>query len=81
MANAHSSTQSRKELLKHSLVFTIQHPLFGVGPGMFEVADDIVCIFVYCFLPKGLFSLSAGMRGFFRDQALRLIGRGEARKL
>ena len=41
MANAHSSTQSRKELLKHSLVFTIQHPLFGVGPGMFAVADDI----------------------------------------
>ena len=41
MANAHSSTQSRKELLKHSLVFTIHHPLFGVGPGMFAVADDI----------------------------------------
>ncbi|MCX6633204.1 MAG: hypothetical protein NTW28_36880, partial [Candidatus Solibacter sp.] len=24
----------------HSLIFTIRHPLFGVGPGMFAVADD-----------------------------------------
>jgi len=38
--SAASSTQSRKQLLKHSLIFTMQHPLFGVGPGMFEVADD-----------------------------------------
>ncbi len=38
--SASSSTQSRKELLRHSLIFTIRHPLFGVGPGMFEVADD-----------------------------------------
>jgi O-antigen ligase len=27
-------------LLRHSLIFTIRHPLFGVGPGMFVVADD-----------------------------------------
>jgi O-antigen ligase len=27
-------------LLKHSLIFTMQHPLFGVGPGNFVVADD-----------------------------------------
>ena len=41
MANsATASTQSRKELLRHSLIFTFRHPLFGVGPGMFEVADD-----------------------------------------
>ena len=40
LASAHSSTQSRKELLRHSLIFTMHHPLFGVGPGMFEVADD-----------------------------------------
>ena len=41
MANsAASSTQSRRQLLKHSLIFTMQHPLFGVGPGMFVVADD-----------------------------------------
>jgi O-antigen ligase len=41
MANsASASTQSRKQLLRHSLIFTIHHPLFGVGPGMFEVADD-----------------------------------------
>ena len=39
-ASATSSTASRKELLRHSLIFTIQHPLFGVGPGMFVVADD-----------------------------------------
>jgi len=38
--SAVSSTQSRRELLKHSLIFTMQHPLFGVGPGMFAVADD-----------------------------------------
>ena len=39
-ASAVSSTASRKQLLKHSLIFTMQHPLLGVGPGMFEVADD-----------------------------------------
>jgi O-antigen ligase len=38
--SANSSMQSRKELLRHSLIFTIRNPLFGVGPGMFEVADD-----------------------------------------
>jgi O-antigen ligase len=39
-ASAHSSTQSRKQLLKYSLIFTMQHPLFGVGAGMFVVAED-----------------------------------------
>jgi O-antigen ligase len=39
-ASAVSSTQSRKQLLRHSLIFTMQHPFLGVGPGMFEVADD-----------------------------------------
>jgi O-antigen ligase len=38
--SAASSTASRKQLLRHSLIFTIRHPLFGVGPGMFVVADD-----------------------------------------
>ncbi len=38
--SAASSMQSRKVLLRHSLMFTIRHPLFGVGAGMFEVADD-----------------------------------------
>jgi O-antigen ligase len=38
--SALSSTESRKVLLKRSLLFTIQHPLFGVGPGMFPVAED-----------------------------------------
>jgi O-antigen ligase len=38
--SASTSTQSRKVLLRHSLIFTMKHPLFGVGPGMFEVADD-----------------------------------------
>src|ERR1017187_8369438 len=41
LISAHSSTQRRKELLRHSLVLTMRHPLFGVGPGMFDVADDI----------------------------------------
>jgi O-antigen ligase len=38
--SALSSTESRKVLLKRSIIFTIQHPLFGVGPGMFPVAED-----------------------------------------
>src|SRR5207248_2739531 len=38
--SALSSTQSRKALLKSSIKFTIRHPLFGVGPGMFSVADN-----------------------------------------
>jgi len=38
--SAMSSTESRRQLLKHSLIFTMHHPLFGVGPGMFAVADD-----------------------------------------
>jgi O-antigen ligase len=38
--SATSSTQSRKVLLRHSLILTMRHPIFGVGPGMFEVADD-----------------------------------------
>jgi O-antigen ligase len=38
--SALNSTESRKQLLKNSIKFTIRHPLFGVGPGMFVVADD-----------------------------------------
>ena len=38
--SALTSTQSRKILLKRSIIFTFQHPLFGVGPGMFPLADD-----------------------------------------
>ena len=38
--SALNSTESRKQLLKNSIKFTIRHPLFGVGPGMFAVADD-----------------------------------------
>jgi O-antigen ligase len=38
--SATASTLSRKMLLRHSLIFTVRHPLFGVGPGMFAVADD-----------------------------------------
>jgi O-antigen ligase len=38
--SATSSIQSRKVLLRHSLIFTMRHPLFGVGAGMFAVADD-----------------------------------------
>jgi O-antigen ligase len=39
-ASATSSTQTRRELLRKSIKFTVQHPLFGVGPGMFTVAED-----------------------------------------
>jgi hypothetical protein len=38
-------------------------------------------VLIVMFLPKGLFSLSVGIRSFLRDWALRLIGRGEAKKL
>ena len=38
--SAASSSRSRKALLRHSLIFTVRHPLFGVGAGMFPVADD-----------------------------------------
>jgi O-antigen ligase len=38
--SAQGSTESRKTLLKHSLLFTLRHPIFGVGAGMFSVADD-----------------------------------------
>jgi O-antigen ligase len=33
------STLSRKELFMSSLRLTIQHPVLGVGPGMFPIAD------------------------------------------
>lgn len=36
--SAVASTVSRQELLKDSIEYTIKHPLFGVGPGMFSVA-------------------------------------------
>jgi O-antigen ligase len=38
--SAVTSTQHRRELLKKSIRYTFQHPLFGVGPGMFPVAED-----------------------------------------
>ena len=38
--SAQTSTQSRKALLRTSIKFTLRHPLFGVGPGMFAVADN-----------------------------------------
>ena len=39
-ASAVSSTRTRRELLRKSIKFTLQHPVFGVGPGMFVVAED-----------------------------------------
>jgi O-antigen ligase len=39
-SSAYASTNARKELLRKSIKFTFQHPLFGVGPGMFVVAED-----------------------------------------
>jgi len=35
-----SSAVQRQYLLTKSIQYTIQHPLFGVGPGMFTVAED-----------------------------------------
>jgi O-antigen ligase len=39
-AGAISSTTARMKLLRASIKYTFQHPLFGVGPGMFVVAED-----------------------------------------
>jgi O-antigen ligase len=39
MENALGSTQSRLGLLVSSLQITLQHPLFGAGPAMFQVAE------------------------------------------
>ena len=38
VGKAVGSTQARKNLLKASLIMTMQNPLLGVGPGMFNVA-------------------------------------------
>jgi O-antigen ligase len=37
--SAIDSTELRRELLRSSLQLTLRHPLLGVGPGMFEVAN------------------------------------------
>ena len=37
---AYDSTNARKDLLRKSIRYTFEHPLFGVGPGMFLVAED-----------------------------------------
>lgn len=37
---AAESAQSRLDLLTRSVELTLRHPLFGVGPGQFTVADD-----------------------------------------
>jgi len=39
-SSAYSSSAARKDLLRKSIKYTFQHPLFGVGPGMFVVAED-----------------------------------------
>ena len=39
-ASAYESADVRKDLLLKSIKYTFQYPLFGVGPGMFVVAED-----------------------------------------
>ena len=39
-ASAIASTDARMRLLTKSIKYTLYHPLFGVGPGMFAVAED-----------------------------------------
>ncbi|HWR53423.1 MAG TPA: O-antigen ligase family protein [Bryobacteraceae bacterium] len=39
--DATSSTYARWALLQDSITLTFQNPLFGVGPGMFDVAQDV----------------------------------------
>ena len=38
--SATTSTQARSDLLKRSAIMTVQHPIFGVGPGMFSEANQ-----------------------------------------
>ena len=38
-ASAALSTATRKEMFRRSIVMTFQHPILGVGPGMFTVGD------------------------------------------
>ncbi len=38
--NATTSTMARWTLLRDSIVLTVKNPLFGVGPGVFDVAQD-----------------------------------------
>ena len=40
VVSAVTSTTQRKRLLLRSIILTLRHPLFGVGPGMFNVAED-----------------------------------------
>jgi len=39
LERAVGSSAARKDLLNNSLTLTAQHPLFGVGPGMFAASD------------------------------------------
>ncbi len=38
--SARASTEQRWYLLKTSVILTLKHPVFGVGPGQFEVAEN-----------------------------------------
>jgi len=38
--SATTSTQARSDLLKRGAILTLQHPIFGVGPGMFSEANQ-----------------------------------------
>jgi O-antigen ligase len=40
MDSAVSSTASRRDMLRRSIILTFRNPLFGVGPGQFMVAED-----------------------------------------
>ena len=40
LSMALTSAEARKYLLRESIKLTLQHPLFGVGPDMFPVAED-----------------------------------------
>jgi O-antigen ligase len=37
-----ASARERQEILKQSIILTLQHPLVGVGPGQFQVAEAAV---------------------------------------
>jgi O-antigen ligase len=40
ITSALTSTATRQNMLKRSLVITLRHPLLGVGPGMFMIAEN-----------------------------------------
>jgi O-antigen ligase len=40
LGSAIDSTMARRHLIRQAMILTLEHPVFGVGPGMFGVAEN-----------------------------------------